>query len=208
MIGWFNRVALLLVIFVAVGCGRESGPKAMNFQVDQSLLGEACVDRALGVTFRAPRQLVLAPADFLKSAQAEVQSHPVSDPVLDLEPTEIYADPSGEMRVFLSRFRVAPKDGMSAAWRSRYESAARAKILRADASAKIEIDSYAIGPVPVLQLKVTGAGYTNFRLVCQAEGDPPFQIDYVIPTARYPEMARAIESSIGSLVFHRLAGVQ
>ncbi|MFN8548848.1 MAG: hypothetical protein U0527_13005 [Candidatus Eisenbacteria bacterium] len=175
MIGWFNRVAWLLLIVASTGCGRESSPKAMNFQVDQSVLGEPYVDRELGVTFRAPRQLLLAPTDFLKNAQTEVESRPVTDPVLDLEPTEIYADPSGEMRVFLSRFRVKPEDGMSAAWRERYEAAARGKILRADPSAKIEVDSYAIGPVPVLQLKVTGKGYTNFRLVCKAEEIHPFR---------------------------------
>ena len=206
MIGWLRHTGWLVLIGLVASCARESGPKAMNFQVDASLLGEPYVDRELKVTFRAPRQLVMAPADFLKGAQAEVESRPVNDPVLDLEPTEIYSDPSGEMRVFLSRFRVAPKDGLSASWRGRYEAAARAKILKADPAAKIEVDNYAIGPVPVLQLKVTGKGYTNFRLVCQAEGDPPFQLDYVIPTARYAEMARAIESSIGSLVFHRLAG--
>jgi hypothetical protein len=38
-----------------------------------------------------------------------------------------------------------------------------------------------------------------FRLLCQGPGRAPFLVDYLVPAGDYPGLARAIESSIGSL---------
>ncbi len=201
--------ALAWIVVAAItlaSCQKEDAVKSMSFRVDASLLGPPVSDTELRLTFRPPLPMVAAPAEFLRGARAEVEAQPVNDPVLDLVPTQVFADPSGEMRVFLSRFRVPPKDGLKGEWRKSYEDRARAKVLAADPQAEISVDDYRIGPVPVMQMRVAGKGYTNFRLVAQVEGEAPLQIDYLIPTSRYREMARAVESSIGSLEFHRLTG--
>lgn len=193
------------------GCQRDSGPREMSFQVDAGLLGNPVVDPTLEVTFRAPRELLPAPPEFVQAAQREMEAKPPSDPHTDLIPTQIYADPSGEMRIFVSRFRTpptsvagggGPRGGLSDAWRKTYQEKATTKVHATDPTAAIESDYYRLGPVPVLQLVIRGKGYVNFRLVCAAEHSPTFQVDYVVPTARWKDMARAVESSIGSIAFH------
>lgn len=196
-------LVLLGVLLHAVGCGRGDENKGrtpsvaeMRFAVDPSLLGPAVTDSFLRLTFRPPAELTPADTELVRGLRDEaVRAARPGDP-LAVEPVFLFAKPAGGACCRVGRFLAPPPGRLDPVW----VDSCRAGLQRQVAPAAVESDLYRIGRVTVVaQFLVRNESMVLFRLLCQGPGPAPIVIDYLVPVGDYPGLARAIESSIGSV---------
>ena len=72
-------------------------------------------------------------------------------------------------------------------------------MITSSAGATVQQAEYIKDGIHVAQFLVQAKGYVTFTLFFTSSSDGVLQFDYIVPRASYPEQAKAIESSIGSI---------
>lgn len=206
MFGSVRGRACAMVVAVAMspaglvglpGCSDQGGSrgavKEKEFAVDSALLGVGHTDSLLGIVFRAPRGFEAASRDFMAQVESQIPRDPGNE--YFVVPRMIFSVPGQAGRIFVSEFPEKLDNSMEDAWREGYLEEARVK-----ASPLVPgVDRYLLKGAEVLQLLIESPEAVNFRLVVARESRPNLQIDFLIPRASYPDLERAVESSVGSL---------
>jgi hypothetical protein len=172
-----------------------SGVIEMKFDVDPALLGFSVDDSTLGIRLTPPRGWPpLSPGQFemVRSALEQVGK---SESRFDSTPVRIFYEPGKRLFLIMAQLTNWPAVLDPIGGFREYRQ-------RLDATLKdVEIGDalYRLGPIGVYQLQIQSPVMLNFRLFLLQDGHLPVQIDYLIPRSVYPDVAKAIEASIGSI---------
>jgi hypothetical protein len=197
---WIIAVGAAAVLGLSCRGGTEADRAAavaqMQFAVDPSLLGPVVTDSVLRFTFRPPAVLAPAESALVRRLREEARRAARPGDPAAVEPAYLFAVPSGGALCRVGRFLEPPPGRLDPIW----VEANRNELERQITPAKVTSDLYRVGRRTVVaQFHAASESMVLFRLLCQGPGPVPFQIDYVVPIGDYPNLSRAIESSIGSL---------
>ncbi len=184
-------VWLLLGVSLLAACGGEPRPdvEPMEFSVDPSRLGAPVEAIDLGIVFRPPAGWMPLLATDLDSIGRAIAGN-----ALDLRPHYVFAHPSNGS--LLNVATVGQADSLTLGEQvARYRDVLAAQ----DAGATVQQAEYLKDGIHVAQFLVQAKGYVTFTLFFASSRDGVLQFDYIVPRASYPEQAKAIESSIGSI---------
>jgi hypothetical protein len=168
----------------------------MHFTIDPSLLGSSVTDSSLRFTIRPPVTLVPADSGMVHRLHDDVMRAARPDDPLAVAPVLLFAAPTGGALCRVGRLLAPPRGRLDPGW----VDSCRAALQRQVSPSVVASDLYRVGRTTVVaQFLTRNESMVLFRLVCQGAGPAPFLVDYLVPVGEYPGLARAIESSIGSL---------
>lgn len=160
----------------------ESAP-AYSFNVDPDLLGEQYEDGALGIRLSPPAEWTEAPASLRDEiAEGVAESADVSDAETALRALFVERS-SGSVLVV---YEPLERDNPGAVFDQFVGQAAETAQFSHN-----ELDFY--------QARAVTEGSVRFTLVTEARDGVVTVIQYILPQARFQEIGRSIESSIGSI---------
>jgi hypothetical protein len=168
----------------------------MHFTIDPMLLGSSVTDSSLRFTIRPPVTLVPADSGMVHRLHDDAVRAAGSGDSLAVATVLLFATPAGGALCRVGRFLAPPRGRLDPGW----VDLCRAALQRQVSPALVASDLYRVGRTTVVaQFLARNESTVLFRLLCQGPGPVPFLVDYLVPVGDYPGLARAIESSIGSL---------
>lgn len=194
----------LTAALIIGGCGDEgeappaettqSGPPAMGFQVDRSLLGERETFEAFDVSVRPPRGWASLPEDQVAAVAQAATPDAATQPseASTAEPLAVFVGPqdaSGQPATLMV-------SGVEAGMADRTEALLR------EAFGEVKAGDFRVGSLPVRMFNVAPPEMVSYKVLIRPDAPREgrvLQLDYVSSREGYAEVARAIESSIGSL---------
>jgi hypothetical protein len=187
----------MLVCGVLASCGEQTESTAlqpMQFAVDSTLLGSVVEDAALGLRFQPPKGW---------EAFSEEQIDSMLEATLGmgdklLRPRYVFLHP--EQGSVLTVSSLARDSSVTYAEQMASYEQALSGSLPPGAVKKAE---FLKGSLPVTQFLIQTEAMVNFKLIFQESPGDLAQLDFLIPQSLYPQTARMLESSIGSIARHR-----
>jgi hypothetical protein len=200
-------VLFLAAASMAGGCDAEDGVgpsgaggagyQAMEFSIDEALLGRSRAFDEFGVIVRAPAGWeALAEEEVARvSAALRTAAKPGEGSEEMAAPLAVYMNMPEQSALIVSSVPLGTGDAEVEAYR---------EALR-EQFGEVQEGRFRVNGLEVQQYLVQPEGMVNFKLLVSAEnaaaGDfgRRLQLDYVVPQAAWPSQVRAVESSIGSL---------
>lgn len=204
--------ALWILALLSVGCGSSDKPKdsrreasppptgadtypIKTFDVDPAMLGFTYEDSTLALRFAPPRGWPPIETALMEDTKAALEKLAVTEHRLSSRPVRIFVDHDRRLYMILSEFPSwpAPLDPIPAMAEYRQRLAA------SDPDITIQDAFYRHGKFTVYQLVLINPLMVDTRVILMRGGKAPVQIDYLSPRALFPDLAAAIEASIGSM---------
>ncbi len=191
MIQKITLAALVALALLLISCGNGKDEiKAMNFQVDEDMLGESCLDESLGVRFRAPAGQIAIEGENLKNVKRSVGSGDLGP--FSIEPRCIFIDSTdfSTTVVNLVKPKSSSDDQLTDFHKfmlSVYDSSAAhpTEFMRKD--------------LRMTQYVIRGGGQIDVKIAFAAKDGNLAVVDYILNDESYTRLAPAIESSIGDI---------
>lgn len=168
-----------------------------KFDVDPTLLGFSYDDSTLGIRFSPPRGWPpLEPGLMEQAKQAyEGFSATQQDDQFVSKPERMFYEKDKRYFMILSDFTSwpVPVDPISKMEEYRQRVAAR------NPGSILHYGMTRHGKLVLFQMHMVNQIIANMRVVVIREGRAPVQIDYLVPQQVYPNVAKGIDASIGSI---------
>lgn len=186
-------LVLVLACGVLASCGEQTESavlQPMQFAVDSTLLGSVVEDAALGLRFQPPRGWEAFSEDQVDSMRQATSG--MGDMLL--RPRYVFLHP--EHGSVLTVSSLARDSSVTYAEQIASYEQALSGPLPAGAVKKAQ---FLKGNLPVTQFLIQTDAMVNFKLILQEAPGDLVQLDYLVPQSLYPQTARMLESSIGSI---------
>ncbi len=197
------------VLFLGVGglagCGSSAdegeAADAVTFEVDPARLGARVPRPDLGVQFHPPRGWTALPdsvVHVVRARMAATMDSLAPGNVVTAEPLAAFGRPETGAVLTLAALRPAPNArGLAAGFDAvvtAYRPVAEQQLGPDTRTARFRRDG-----MPVVQFLAQTPERVHFRLLVDVPAAPVAQFDYIVPRARYADVVRLLEASIGSI---------
>jgi hypothetical protein len=164
-------------------------------EADSTLLGVGCEDTTLGIRLAPPRGWTPLGAEIVDQTRATLGQIVSERDPLHSRPVRVFSDEDQRRFMILAEFHNWPISEDLLASMGDY----RARVEALMGGSEIEERTYLLGEITVYQLLITNQIIANRRLILIRLGRKPVQIDYLMPSGLYLDLAKSIEASIGSI---------
>ncbi|HMB91124.1 MAG TPA: hypothetical protein VKP65_09780 [Rhodothermales bacterium] len=181
----------MLVWLMACGGETETAQlQPMQFAVDSTLLGTMVEDADLGLQFQPPKGWEALAEEQVDSIRFATRTEEVER----LRPKHVFLHP--EQRSVLTVSTLLRDTTVTFAEQmASYEQALASQF----PEGAVRRARFLKDNIPVTQFLIQTGEVVNFKIILfEAVNNLP-QLDYLVPRNQYPQTARSIESSIGSL---------
>ena len=187
---WGSLVVMLVWLAACGGESETTHLQPMQFAVDSTLLGPVVEDADLGLRFQPPR-------DWEALSEAQVDSIRFAARTGDMErlrPKHVFLHP--EQRSVLTVSTLLRDTTVTFAEQmASYEQALASQF----PEGAVQKARFLKDDMPVTQFLIQTGEVVNFKIILFEAARHLPQLDYLVPRSQYPQTARSIESSIGSL---------
>jgi hypothetical protein len=187
---------VLPVLLSLVGCADpppEPDPEPIEFDVDSTLLGGVARDTALGVEFRPPVEWTEADKVRLEEFLSQLERFNQYQRHFDFRARYLFEDTTSGGALLVSVVEHPRWSGDKA--RRDFELHVESAFEESEAKRS----RFKIGDLPVTQFMVSRSELAALKLLVVNPDDKVIQFDYLVPGAAFSDVARAIESSIGTI---------
>jgi len=197
---WFYPAILFLLV---VGCGdseKQEPVDSLSFDVVDSLLEPAYAIVSANKSVRPPVDFKPVDDSLLSVLKKSMENNFGGTASVELH--HLFFDSARGAGMLISEIKDIDLLTDTAGFLSRYRNTLHERY----GSEKVREGEYAVGEVTVKNFLVTDSMHVRFQLICFSEGDNAIELDYFSPHAIYPDLVKAIESSIGSLKLIKSGG--
>lgn len=187
---WGGLVVLLVWLGACGGEPETAHLQPMQFAVDSTLLGTVVEDADLGLRFQPPRgweALSAAQVDSIRFALRTVETE-------RLRPKHVFLHP-GQRSVLTVSTLLRDTTVTFAEQMASYEQALASQF----PEGAVQKARFLKDDMPVTQFLIQTGEVVNFKIILFEGARHLPQLDYLVPRTQYPQMARSLESSIGSI---------